>query len=70
MDDKPRVHMRHIRGALLCSRGAREWFKEHNLSWTEFLEHGTSFDDIANTNDHFGQQVLEVVLREHEGKDS
>jgi hypothetical protein len=41
------VHIRHVRAAGICCRGAREWFgRQEGLTWAEFLDRGYPVEAI------------------------
>jgi hypothetical protein len=63
-DNSIMVTMRHVRGADLCSRGSREWFRKYDLSWDEFLTTGISATRILATGDAFAVRVVEVARQE------
>ena len=56
-----RVTMYHLRKAKMCSRGARGFFKEHNLDWNEFITIGTPASVIVATGDAMALEVVEVA---------
>lgn len=58
------VYIRHLRAADLCTKGARRWFKEHGLSWDQFIEQGISSDVLEALDDPLGMQVLEIARKE------
>lgn len=53
------VTMKDIRGARQCSRGARDFFERHGLSWADFLKHGIPAEQLAATGDKMALQVVE-----------
>ena len=58
---EPKVTMRHVRAAGMCSYGAREFFKRHNLSWQDFLKNGIPIADLVKTKDAMALQVVKVA---------
>ena len=54
---EPLASIRHLRQAKLCSGGARAWFKEHGLSWDEFVSPGIPVTLLEATGDAFALQV-------------
>ena len=64
MTDDVIVHVRHIREAKLCSRGARMWFTRHGLDFTAFLTHGIPASQIDNLGDALGKQVAQIARDE------
>lgn len=55
------VRMVHIRRALMCSSGARAFFKRHDLDWDAFLKDGVEAQTLADTGDEMALQVVEVA---------
>lgn len=55
---------RHIRAAKICTRGARGWFKSHNINWSEFCTKGVSGEVLRNTGDPFAERVVVEAERE------
>ena len=55
------VTMNDVRQACMCSQGARKFFADHNLDWSEFLEKGLPASVILATNDAMAIQVVEVA---------
>ena len=62
--DPVTVHMRHVRAANLCSRGARTWFLRHGFSWTNFLMVGYPSDVLEATKDPFAEKVVAEARKE------
>lgn len=58
------VTMTHIRQAKLCASGAREWFRSHNFSWSDFLENGMDADILETTGDPLAFRVTEFARAE------
>lgn len=58
------VRVRHIRQANLCAPGTREWFKRHDLDYTDFLKNGIDAEKVLQLNDHFGNQVVAKAREE------
>lgn len=53
--------MRDVRAVRMCSGGAREFFKRHNLDWNTFLKEGLPAEVIEATGDAMALQVVEVA---------
>jgi hypothetical protein len=62
------MHIRHIRAAGFCARGAREWARRHNINYTEFLQHGIDCDLLEKTGDHFALTVCRLAREEEEAQ--
>lgn len=61
MTDEVRFYIRDIRAAKLCSRGARGWFKTHELDWDLFLKEGLPVTILEEMNDAHAHKVAEVA---------
>jgi len=61
---EPRIEMRHVRAAGLCSRGARTWCGVHGIDWTGFLTSGIPARVLTDTGDPFAARVVAVARRE------
>lgn len=55
------VRMRDIRGAKICSRGARGFFLRHGLDWGRFLTDGVPASELLATGDAQAAKVVEVA---------
>lgn len=58
------VRMEHIRKAKLCASGARAWFRSHDFSWPDFLEHGMDADVLDATGDALAFRVTAIARAE------
>jgi hypothetical protein len=66
---EPRVYMRHVRAAKLCSRGCREWFKAHpELDYNDFLSNGIPVTTLEELHDAIADQAI-AAWREEAGND-
>ena len=54
-----KITMRTVRAAQCCSRGARAWFKRHNLDWSAFLREGIDADKVLATGCPIGERVVQ-----------
>lgn len=61
---QPVVRISDIREARLCMRGARKWFENYGLSWSDFLANGISADDLEATGDPLAFRVTKITRRE------
>lgn len=66
MTSEPRIHMRHVRAAKLCSRGGREWFASNGLDWQDFLDNGIEASKIVALNDPLAMRAVEAERAERE----
>ncbi|MEM8493221.1 MAG: hypothetical protein AAF756_20580 [Pseudomonadota bacterium] len=55
------ITMRDVREAKMCSKGAREFFEKHGLSWPDFLENGVPVEAIEAIDDAMANKVVEVA---------
>lgn len=59
------VTIQDIRGAHLCSAGAREWFTQHGLDWDDFVKNGMDSDRGKDIDDVMMQQVIRNAEKRH-----
>lgn len=62
----PLVTIEHVRKAMLCARGARQWFTRHGLDYSHFLNHGYPASVIESKNDALGRRVAAIARSEEE----
>ena len=55
------VTMKHVRIARMCSGGAREFFKRHNLDWYDFLKNGIPASKLEELGDGVGLECVKVA---------
>jgi len=55
------IRMHHVRMAGYCNRGAREFFRRHDLSWQQFVDEGIPEEQLIATGDHIALRVVEVA---------
>lgn len=55
------IKMQDVRRAKMCSRGAREFFRRHDLDWAMFLKEGLPAEVIEATGDAMALKVVEVA---------
>lgn len=60
------IRMKHIRSAKLCSRGARQWFEDHGLSWQSFLDEGVPVAEVLPLGDAFATRVAEIAMMDND----
>lgn len=64
--DDPIVTITDIRKAGHCAAGARDWFREHDLDFRDFLTNGLPASTLLATGDALAQQVVDRKReREH-----
>lgn len=60
------VHMRHLREANFCSRGARMWFSQRGLDYNTFLKEGLPVETLEATGDALAMRVCALAREEAE----
>ena len=55
------IRMEHVRQAKMCSKGARSFFRKHNLDWQRFITTGLDEEEILATGDAMARRVVEVA---------
>ena len=58
--------MRHVRMAGYCARGAREFCKQLNHDWSDFLDNGVDADILERTGDAMALKVVAAMRREQQ----
>lgn len=59
--DEVLVTMKHVRKAKMCSKGARSFFRKHDLNWSRFLRQGLPASEIEATGDKMALDVVKVA---------
>jgi hypothetical protein len=65
---EPRVFMRHIRQAKLCSGGTRTWWKDNGLDWNDFLKNGIPGEVLLATGDPLAERPVQAARVERDGR--
>lgn len=63
---EPRVYMRHVRQAKLCSRGSRVWCEAHGVDWNDFLLNGVPSATLEAIGDPIIMRVVNAAKSEAE----
>ena len=64
------VRIQDLRAAGFCNHGAREFFKQHDCDWYDFLQNGVDADKALATNDANAALAVEYARkRERETND-
>lgn len=58
-----------LRACSFCSRGARDWFKRHNLNYLDFVQEGLPESVLAATGDALAMRVIEQAKKRVEAQD-
>lgn len=61
MSDVIKIRMVHVRQVSMCSKGARDFFKKHDLDWDMFLNEGLDSNLIEATGDAMALAVVEAA---------
>lgn len=64
---EPRVYMRHLRAAKICSGGARAWWSHNGLDWSAFLSDGIAGELLLKTGDPYAKRVVGIAKAEENG---
>ena len=52
------VKLEDMHAVDFCNRGARSWFGERGLSWSEFVRHGIDAEVLLATGDAMAADVV------------
>lgn len=63
----PRVYIRHVRAARLCTKGGRAWFARYGLSWNDFLKDGIDIPTLGATGDPLAARAIAKAREEANG---
>lgn len=55
------VIQKDMRALQYCSRGVRDFFKRHDLDYSDFLKNGIPAEKLLETGDAMAQAVVEVA---------
>lgn len=61
-----RVHVRHVRAAMFCTRGMREWLQAHGFDITDFVKNGLPIEKWEATGDALALKVSAIARKEAE----
>lgn len=56
-----------IKACQFCSKGARAWFKQHNLNYLHFIGNGIEANVLLNTHDPFALRAVEQAQKRLKG---
>lgn len=62
-----RVYKRHLAVLRYCSRGSREFFQKHGLSWIDFLKNGVDRKTLESMNDAMADKAIKIADEEEHG---
>lgn len=55
------VTLRDMRACKICSPGAREFCKRHNINWTKFITEGIPEEVLIATGDAMAMKMVEAA---------
>ena len=58
------VRIEHVRSALLCTGGARRWFRARGLDWSKFLSEGLPASVIGQWGDPLAAKAIAAAEEE------
>lgn len=59
---------RHLRAFKYCNNGARKFFKQHNLNWSNFVTQGLPDTEFIDTGDDMAIKLVEFAKRCEDGR--
>lgn len=61
------IRIQDLRAAGFCNHGAREFFRQHDWDWYDFLQNGVDADKAIATNDANAIRAADIArMREKE----
>ncbi len=57
-----------LRACNFCSRGARDWFRRHDLNYMDFVQNGLPDHVLAGTGDALAMRVIEQAKKRMEAQ--
>lgn len=60
------VRVNHVRAALFCTRGMREWLVLHGFDITDFVKNGIPIEKWEATGDALALRVSAIARKEAE----
>lgn len=57
-----------LRALGYCNNGARDFFKKHNLDWTEFVKNGLPEEQFIETGDAMAIRLVEFTKERVNGR--
>lgn len=64
MSEAVKAYPRHLRQDRICMSGGRAFFKEHGLSWNDFLENGIEASKLSDTGHPIAVKVAANAVSE------
>ena len=58
-----RIYMQDVRACFLCSGGARTFFKDNGLDFSDFLKNGIDEEVLLETGDLQAKKVVDYVRK-------
>ena len=60
------VKVGHVRAAMFCTRGMREWLVQHGFDVTDFVKNGMPVEKWEATGDALALRVSAIARKEAE----
>lgn len=60
------VRVKHVRAAMFCTRGMRDWLVLHGFDVTDFVKNGMPVEQMEATGDAMALRVAAVARKEAE----
>lgn len=58
-----------IKACKFCSKGARAWFRQHNLDYLHFVGNGIDEEVLLATHDPFALRAVEQARKRLKGEE-
>ena len=56
-----------LRALRYCNNGTREFFRRHNLNWSEFVKNGLDENEFIKTGDAMALRLVDFTRERHNG---
>lgn len=63
-----RAFMRHVRANNYCMKGARTFWRDRGMDWSDFLANGISCETLLETGDPRAIATVKSAREEQRGK--
>lgn len=57
-----------LRALRYCNNGTREFFRRHNLDWSEFIKNGLPESEFLNTGDAMAVRLVDFARERQHGR--
>lgn len=62
------VTHRDLQAIRYCNKGARKFFRRHNLDWSEFMKNGLPEEELIRTGDAMAIRLVESTRERRNGR--